>query len=923
MNRISAALKAFHALVNVSILSVSILGGKAHALEKGPEKVELDQVHRPDFYLRQERPDYRNFVTMPFVNYPYEAPPYDDVPRTYYGPLGNRLIHGYDFYTWRELRMPGLSCEGRRGQVCGSNLNIYGGGSGSHVVGTDGYNDWGYSFSAGTAGSTRFTPLTVSRSGPDGTRFDLYTPYLKTSTLFSQQWQNAGKGQLMWLNRAQFEFGAVTWGLNFTNWHHYDSTVLGNSMKGRLVTDDHGYGQHSWNYNQLDPVSWIFIRFSDDSPDDRVGGPIVHEVELLVNGEHRPDLRPLVIRHRVGESTSVGRISQATGEFRPIPYATGRTGSLHADYFSRIDHEQGIDVSDKVHVESLVRKFLLENPDRALYAGADEGLVFLFDLSNEPTVRQVEVEAVVGNDYRIEESMVKEVSPRAKDYMSRFNADSFETLVRARGNVRDGSNLKRIRFKVGGMWTGQFVYGTDLNIDLPYLQINAEYARTTIYRRYPAKIDGEPAYNRSPRQRGGDAAYFINATHWFNGGLVAGEYYAMNPEFVNDTIDDNDDGDILPDMYERPWNGVYVGQDRDNDGLPDVNRDGDALPDYVEPLLMYEVEPNEFVYGLDRNNNDEPDYREDDVERDYPYDPDQRGYHFFGQLDLSRYWSLSAGHYLSKQIAGDGRNQTTYTLLTYQRQGVRRLRQLFFESGVRRVKDDIRDDYMVFMEDRAFRGLRPRLDVNTFLSQLREDPLEYIDSYVNETNLEFWVRPWSTLNVVQKTRVRLNWQQGQRLSAAGRGGDSILDYRTWVSRVDYTWHWGRLSLQPKFKFMLLRVADRRRNQAMRYELDYNPIVEVRYQLMNRTLLRLGIQGWGPIPYRFENRTRPSQNFERRSVLGSITNRSMYLGYELYTIVGFEKDAVKFDAQERRIDDNDGFIFFIRALIGFTEFGPLL
>ena len=139
-------------------------------------------------------------------------------------------------------------------------------------------------------------------------------------------------------------------------------------------------------------------------------------------------------------------------------------------------------------------------------------------------------------------------------------------------------------------------------------------------------IDGEPDYNRSPRQRGGDAAYFINATHWFGGGLVGGEYYAMNPEFVNDTIDDNDDGDILPDMFERPWNGVYVGQDRDNDGLPDINRDGDRLPDYVEPLLMYDVEPNEFVYGIDRNHNDEPDYREDDVERDYPYDPDQRGF---------------------------------------------------------------------------------------------------------------------------------------------------------------------------------------------------------------------------------------------------------------------------------------------------------
>ena len=140
------------------------------------------------------------------------------------------------------------------------------------MVGTDGYSGWGYSFSAGTAGSTRFTPLTVSRSGPDGTRFDLYTPHLKTSTLLSRQWQTQGRGQLMWLNRAQFEFGGATLGLNFTNWHHYDSSVPGNSMKGRLVTDDHGYAQHRWTYTKLHQVSWIFIRFSDDSPDDRVGG---------------------------------------------------------------------------------------------------------------------------------------------------------------------------------------------------------------------------------------------------------------------------------------------------------------------------------------------------------------------------------------------------------------------------------------------------------------------------------------------------------------------------------------------------------------------------------------------------------------------------------------------------------------------------
>ena len=177
--------------------------------------------------------------------------------------------------------------------------------------------------------------------------------------------------------------------------------------------------------------------------------------------------------------------------------------------------------------------------------------------------------------------------------------------------------------------------------------------------------------------------------------------------------------------------------------------------------------------------------------------------------------------------------------------------------------------------------------------------------------------------ITSSTRLRLNWQQGQRLSTTGLGGDRVLDYRTWVSRADYTWHWGRLNLQPKFKFMLLRLADRRRNQTLRYEIDINPILQVNYQLMSRTSARIGVQGLGRLPYRFQNRTRKSQSFERRSVLGSITNRSMYLGYELYTIVGFEKDAVKFDAPERKLNNVDGFAFFVRALIGFTEFGPLL
>jgi len=38
-----------------------------------------------------------------------------------------------------------------------------------------------------------------------------------------------------------------------------------------------------------------------------------------------------------------------------------------------------------------------------------------------------------------------------------------------------------------------------------------------------------------------------------------------------------------------------------------------------------------------------------------------------------------------------------------------------------------------------------------------------------------------------------------------------LDFWTWVSRLDYTKRWGKLSLTPQYKFMLLRLTDQERD----------------------------------------------------------------------------------------------------------------
>ena len=367
---------------------------------------------------------------------------------------------------------------------------------------------------------------------------------------------------------------------------------------------------------------------------------------------------------------------------------------------------------------------------------------------------------------------------------------------------------------------------------------------------------------------------------------------------------------------------MFPGQDEDNDGFPDTNRNFNQILDYEEPFLMYDVEPNEYAYGLDRNNNDEPDQRDDDA--DYPYDLDQRGFHVFGEMDLTACWSLGAGRYDVEQIAGGGRNKVTYGLFSYQREGTERLRKFYFENQFRRVRHDIADEYNV-VEQRP-RSLSTAIATGlarteiVFQSEMREDLLLYEDSYVNETYIEGEISPAAGLNLVQKLRLRLNWQQGGTLPAGRFQRQRRLDHWTGVSRADYTYHWGRLQLTPQVKLFWLRQRDQRAERSLRSEYGSLPIVRLSYPVMQRTTLQAGVQGIGAWPYRFKDNVAERNSFDRRTWFVALTNRSRYFGYDLYTIVGSQRDRKIFDDEFRASDNIDVWSFFVRALIGFTEYG---
>ena len=948
-------------------------------------------------FLRYERPPYRNFAFNHFTQYPdhtWGARTVGgqigvsvgiDRQQALYDPLGNYLANGFDLYSWIERRQP----EQRFGSELFKDWSAWQHVFTNVVVGRDGYGDWGYSAFVGDGLMARFTPLTLSKTDLNGLRLDLSLPHVKftavgsriarpnrESYLFSENVAEVEVDNSTFLlgTRAQAHIGRLRLGLNGVNLHPYDSTQPGNSMKGRLRTHRRP--------NLAQPLyQWLLVRFADDAPADGKGGAVVQEVQLILNGQERPDLRPHVVRHRAATPSQVGR-TLSSGDFLPVFYNSlsgprnyylGREIPLYADYLYLLAHAEGADVGKETHLEGLLAGFALEDPERILRADGEEQLIYLFDLGREPYVESLQVEAVLGNDYRVEWAGVylTPSNETASQLEQRFSSTFYRPARRARGSVEDGSNFRRVRFEVGEN-TAIFTYSADAHLELPGLEVSGEYARSAVYRRYPAHLEGSPLFASSPRFAHRGSAYFVNAVHWFGRGRAGAEYFSMNPDFTtemetylpkdfgyrssrgysphaglsNSTIiwrlvQDNEDGDRYPDVLlgnvlgspqagARDLDGVFLGQDEDNDGVVDTDRNFNGLPDYDENFMMYWVEPNEYVYGLDRNHNDEPDQREDDWVADYPHDPDQRGFHLFGQVDLSRHWSLGAGRYAVEALAGGGRNHSTYALLTYQREAVARRQRLLFENYFRRVEDDIPDEFIQF--SRTVELIRINEYSSGFSGVVQElagglkrhaDQLFYQDSYVNETYMEGQFRPWSTLRLVQKLRLRLNWQQQGQLANDRFQRGRRLDLWAVTSRADYTWQWGKLRVVPQFKVLLLRLADQEAGVDLRSEYRVIPILKLRYALMNRTVLQAGVQGWGPLPYRLEDRIRKRESLEQRTAIFTLTNRSRYFGYDMHTIIGLRQEELDFDNRFQRFRNFDGWSFFVRNLIGFTEFGQLL
>ena len=455
-----------------------------------------------------------------------------------YSILGDPLLYGSESVQWVERR--GLGIRRFTGSTLDeSNAHGESGASFSNlfnyvIVGSDGTDAWKSRIIYANELRTRLTPLTFKMSNMNGLRIDVGTELDGLSVMFSRLHApifTSGEGGDQTIKAKAMLFGAhyerkigfMNFGTTFVNAHQYEPLMQESALSYKGVP---GAIQGT--------ASLLAIRISDDSPTDGRGGPVLHSVRVIVNGEERVDLDPFIVRQskRGDERQSYVAGLLRSGERRPLPplandYQTLNRGgsyntydayinyaSFDADVYYRgydfpywIDHlfyrdyvTQGADhvinaghdelETDIVVNEEFAHELVEASGDFAYTSMADLPQAFDGDeygilyVDLEPvgeSIQSVEVHLAMANDYRVELSEMDMAGSANTGVRSHYRdkyryGTYFRTIDRADGNPQDG-NVKIVKVK-SGVPTGLNLYSVNANGVYEGFKINAEYSRS-------------------------------------------------------------------------------------------------------------------------------------------------------------------------------------------------------------------------------------------------------------------------------------------------------------------------------------------------------------------------------------------------------------------------------------------------------------
>lgn len=937
----------------------------------------------------------RDFLNLghpePYLNYGRkEYDPYPSVinARNRYDRLGNFLARGFNVYTW-EFSRPGVSrISSRTAQYLGWFANL--------VMLNDSYRGWNYRLTLGEDIRAKFTDMTFYDPRFFGILLDGASSDNKFTLLLSQggDLMNTAKFSTF---RATTERSPVLifgghWETKLGNVLRLGATYFNQHMANTF--DDQGdFLRGDTPYSML-PPSFIEVIIEDDSPEEAGNSARVYDVDIIITGtsmgqpvrltsiegdaQYDPTLKMVdPVAGRVDGVEAAGAIDQVIFEFQmPLQnllpdaeYAANPDADaglsiesvrfladVEGDYRIKVRQKHlffDVDVHDRNVSRAVDDETYLPGGSRYTnpYTGlkGDESVLPLEDVYNDhpETFKRWPVQpdpTVAASNPFLQYQWDLEDPSRAA-----------YTVVRSEGTNRG----RRVVSFDYGIPTGQALWGLDWDLTLKGLTVKGEFVSNPQNFIFPV---GSNAGRRFDKRAWG---YFVTAQKEVGPVKVGGEIFNLDPDysgnydsirggvpfFTDDcgncpqmqeffVMTDNDDNDQWPDEMrnelpsaEKSDSGIFPGLDENLDLVPDSDQNINGIPDWTEPILFYDADPPEFIYGIDFNNNGVVDYRENDARPDYPYPRDRKGTHLLVNREGLGKWGkwLTFGLYNMEEPAGGGESKAYYARYehTFVSPYLGRVR---INEDLKFVEDDIRDPVYVW-RDVGFRERIPSpmphltgaqieaRDLNSQILPPQPDILAMRNSVVNTLYIESVFKQIAGLNVVNNILWLRNSQKEDEFADGSTQEDGIEARFTMVNRIDYTINAGNLTIRPMFKHLLLKQTSEALEEAtgdgdVENTSTWAPLLRTRYDLTPKTNLQLGFQGLPFWKHRSTDRVDERNDFKEWTLVFMMTNRSDHYGYNVSSQFGYIRTSRDFDDPTRIADSFENSRLFFDIVAGF-------
>jgi hypothetical protein len=348
-------------------------------------------------------------------------------------------------------------------------------------------------------------------------------------------------------------------------------------------------------------------------------------------------------------------------------------------------------------------------------------------------------------------------------------------------------------------------------------------------------------------------------------------------------VEDNDDQDRFADWQRKGLGGdreIFPGWDENNDFISDFNQNDNEdspnlVPDYEEPFLRYHTDRPEFLFGLDMNHNGTIDRFENDIEPDYPYKRDRKGYNIHAGSFLGPSARLTVGRQDIRQITDKRRNKATYLVFSASLERVWGRLRLF--QDLRKVKDTIVDDLFQWVQPPNTRGgLR-----------LLEDALPAVDTWINTSWIGWDFNRISGLEINSKFKWQVYRQRDSAVELEVSDRRRRSGFVGLINKAEYRLSLWRFTIVPRWKSEFLSRQEVVRSIVKERTWTQLFMVLARFPVLRSSFIESGIEY-----ERFRQLRNPTppgalDNFSGTVATAQLTNFSDYQGLSiLWTLFDF-------------------------------------